>query len=213
MRAGDQTHAKEMLRRYILAQRNSLTAAERADKSTIVCRRLEQLLRDRLEAVARQGRRNDTMFTVLAFMPVRSEIDIVPFILTCLRRGVPVAVPRTIPAERAIMFHRIDHPDETIESGAYGIREPLIDLPAVTDPMEIGMIIMPGAAFDVQGRRLGYGGGYYDRFLASVRVGRGELPLIVAPCFDLQVVRRVPVDEHDMKVHMILTEHREIDAS
>ena len=87
--------------------------------------------------------------------------------------------------------------------GYRGIPEPAAELPRVAIE-DVDWVLVPGVAFDIHGRRLGYGGGYYDRLLALLRPG----VLRVAGAFDLQVVAQVPAAPHDLIVDVIVTESR-----
>lgn len=84
-------------------------------------------------------------------------------------------------------------------AGPHGVRTPTGD---PIDPNTLDLVLVPGLAFDLAGRRLGRGGGFYDRFLA-------ELPAattLVGVCFEAQLVDRVPTDPHDARVRMLITE-------
>lgn len=205
----DVSDAKQAVRRRILAARDALDPVERAARSTVVCQKLQQQVQ-RLQAVE-HGVHTDKPYTILAYVPYRSEIDIVPFLRWCWSQdSVHIAVPRTIPEDRDMVFHRIQSLADTLESPPYGIREPYRSLPMIEDLSQIDLLIVPGAAFDVQGHRLGYGGGYYDRYLSSIHNQTGKLPVLIAPCFDLQVIDHIPTDSYDIDIDMILTELREI---
>ncbi len=86
--------------------------------------------------------------------------------------------------------------------GYRGIREPVRRVPGPV----IDLAFVPGVAFDARGRRLGYGGGFYDRFLAAIAPGAPA----VGYCFDAQVVEEVPAEAHDRRVEAIVTEQRVI---
>jgi len=89
-----------------------------------------------------------------------------------------------------------------LESGAWEIREPKL-VNGEVKPSEIDLIIVPGAGFDLQGNRLGYGGGFYDRFFMLLN----PLTPRVALGFQCQVIEQVPVDKHDIKMTMLITEN------
>jgi len=95
-----------------------------------------------------------------------------------------------------------------VEAGYRGIPEPRADCPPVTLE-SIEFVLTPGIAFDAEGRRLGYGGGYYDRLLpllhsAACRVGGA---------FEVQIVARVPAAPHDVRVQYVVTERRTIECA
>src|SRR5262249_42863523 len=99
----------------------------------------------------------------------------------------------------------VSAPEADIGAGHRGVPEPLLHCPRV-EYGEIDFVLVPGVAFDHDGRRLGYGGGYYDRFLPLLS------PLVarVVGAFDLQIVDRVPAAPHDIAVRTIVTESRTI---
>lgn len=205
----DVIDAKQAVRRRILAARDALDPVERAARSAVVCQKLQRQVQQLL--AVDHGVHTDKPYTILAYLPYRSEIDIVPFLRWCWTQArIQTAVPRTIPQDRDMVFHRIESLSDTLEAPPYGIREPHRSLPTIEDPSQIDMMIVPGAAFDERGGRLGYGGGYYDRYLASICEQIGQLPVLIAPCFDLQVIDHIPTDNHDIEINIILTELREI---
>ena len=94
-----------------------------------------------------------------------------------------------------------------LKEDKYGILEPTKDIEAM-NKNELDLVIMPGLAFDTNGGRLGYGGGYYDKYLQKIA---GNLSK-VALAYDFQIVQEVPKEEHDIKVDYIITEKREIEC-
>jgi 5-formyltetrahydrofolate cyclo-ligase len=113
-----------------------------------------------------------------------------------LRSGRRLALPR-IEGDRLI-HHEIRSTEELVPA-RFGLYEPPSSAPRI-DPAEIDLVVVPGLAFDRAGNRLGFGKGYYDRFLGEARAGK------VALLYAVQLLDEVPADEHDVPVDMLVTE-------
>ena len=157
-------------------------------------------LRARLAAVPAVG----SASALLCFASFRSEVDTVPFMVWCRRRGIAVALPRIVGPHHMEAFAVTD-PRRDLAPGRFGIPEPRAELPRV-EPASFDVVIVPGSAFDPVGGRMGYGGGFYDTFLSRARPGACRIGI----CFDLQVVERVPREPHDLCVDLVVTERRTI---
>ncbi|GIP39982.1 5-formyltetrahydrofolate cyclo-ligase [Paenibacillus sp. J31TS4] len=188
---------KSALRREAERLRGLLPAEERQRLSAAICARTAAYL-------SRQEGRAGWPGVLLAYLPVRSELDLTPLYEWAWEQGLPIAAPRVVPGTKRMQAHRLRSLAET-ETGRWGLREPRPDCP-VAAPAEIGCVLMPGLAFDREGGRLGYGGGYYDRYLAALRLEMGRLPLLIAPAFEVQLLERVPMEEHDIRLDAVLTE-------
>src|SRR3712207_8849667 len=89
-------------------------------------------------------------------------------------------------------------------AGTWGIREPRLDRCARVEPHIIDFVLVPGLAFDSWGGRLGYGGGFYDKLLAD---GLSPCTWLVAGAFECQMVEKIPLNEHDMPMDVVVTEN------
>ena len=187
--------AKRSLRERVIAARDSLTPEQRVEA--------EALIATRIAALASFDRAG----VVLLTLPFRSEWDATLLARRALAAGKRVAVPRVDPAARMLRILLIDDLQRDVEAGYRGIPEPRAGCPALA-MQEIDWVLVPGVAFDAAGRRLGYGGGYYDRLLPLLRQ---KVPRI-AGAFDVQFVDAVPAAPHDIAVDCIVTEHRVIDG-
>lgn len=130
------------------------------------------------------------------YAPLPHEVDLVP-----LLREYPqhrYAFPRCLPEHR-LCFHHVCCPEQELRPGAMGILAPLPRLPIFT-PEEIDILIVPGVAFTPRGERLGYGGGYYDRYLPLCPQAR-----ILATAFSEQLVDSIPTEPHDLLIPEILS--------
>lgn len=137
---------------------------------------------------------------ILVYSSIRNEVCTDLIIETALFLGKKVALPKSY--DNGIMeFFYISSQDE-LRAGMYNILEPSNEYPSKGDK---GLIIMPGAAFDICGNRAGYGGGYYDRYLKS----HSKL-MTAAVCFSFQIFDSITYDEHDIKPDMIFTEKETI---
>jgi 5-formyltetrahydrofolate cyclo-ligase len=139
--------------------------------------------------------------TVLAHAALPSEIDPAPAIWRLRERGVRIAYPR-IEAPGVLDLHYVDHELDLVP-GPFGLAQPSEHAPRTPHAL-VDAILVPGVAFDEQGLRLGYGGGYYDRLLPKCRPDC----LRIGIAFDEQVLGHIPAEEHDECVDVIITPAR-----
>ena len=185
----DSKTAKQQLRSRIIAERKALPDERRSEYSRLACRHLalnEQLAQAR---------------AIMAFHPFDAELDILPFIEASRGRGQEIWLPLTRPADRRLIPYRYEGP-QMLKQGVYGIWEPNPELAQEADLNKLDAVLVPGVAFDERGGRLGYGGGYYDRFLA----GLSFRPLLVGIAFSMQIVDAVPREPHDKCLDGLVTE-------
>ena len=138
--------------------------------------------------------------TVMLFLNFQDEVETTALAEAVLTGGKKLVLPRCAPG-RVLLPLVVRDVELDTEPGMWGIREPRAALDEV-DPFEIDLLAVPGVAFDMEGGRLGYGGGYYDRFLQRL----SSLTPRAALAFACQVVERVPVEEGDQRVDMLVTE-------
>ena len=180
---------KKQLRTSLLAKRSALDPVERQAHDEAILRRLTAM-----PEVQAAG-------TILLYLDFRGEPSSDAMIRWGLAAGKRICAPKTIVEERRLIPLRINDPDDLIH-GAYGIREPHDTEEARVDITDIDAVILPGVGFDRRGGRLGYGGGYYDRFLPQLR------PEVVkiAVAYELQILPEVPLEPHDTKLNALVTE-------
>ncbi|TMV50815.1 5-formyltetrahydrofolate cyclo-ligase [Paenibacillus mesophilus] len=193
---------KVQLRKQAEAARASLSETDRKDRSARVCGKAIRFLEDRLSSAA------DRSFTLFSYVPFRTELDVTPVMEWCWNRGGTVVVPKVI-RDRKLMSLHVIQSYEDLETGKMGIREPLMSTPVWKRASDIDVMLVPGLAFDCEGGRLGYGGGYYDAFIRRCRENAGKEPFKLALAFDAQIVPEVPMDNHDFRVDAILSENRQ----
>lgn len=183
--------AKLALRRLILARRDAQPAGIHAAASAAITAHIAA------------HPRFASAEAVLLTLPFRAEWDTRPLVKAALAAGKTVVVPRVDEQSRMLDLHSITDPERDVVAGLQGIPEPLADRPRVPRDA-IDFVLVPGVAFDFRGRRLGYGGGYYDRLLPLLppRAAR------IAGAFELQLVDLVPAAPHDIAVDAIVTELR-----
>jgi 5-formyltetrahydrofolate cyclo-ligase len=141
--------------------------------------------------------------TILGYAALPNEFDPMPAIWRLRKRGVRIAYPR-IEAPGVLGMHYVDHEMELVP-GPFGLAQPGQHAPRAPHLL-IDAVIIPGVAFDEQGTRLGYGGGYYDRLLPMMRPECVRIGI----AFDEQVLPHIPIEEHDERVDVIITPARVI---
>jgi 5-formyltetrahydrofolate cyclo-ligase len=146
--------------------------------------------------------------TVLLFASFNSEVDTSGIIDDALQRGKRVVLPKVDTEKKILALYSIKTRTE-LKPGFKGIPEPESLPEREISPEEIDFILVPGVAFDEHGGRLGYGGGYYDKLLGSLN----QKPHLVAIAFEEQIIERVPVSTHDIRIPKIVTDRRIIEIS
>lgn len=180
---------KRLVRSQFLRKLRAKPPAERLADSKAICRKL-------LQAPIWEETRS-----VLFFAPLSEEPDIWPVFLHLWRQGVTVALPRFDPGSKSYAPHLVRDPRSDLVVGHFGVREPSPVCPG--HPINLlDVVLVPGVAFDLRGRRLGRGAGYYDRLLTGVRGTTCGI------AFDEQISGALPVEPHDMHVNCILTPTR-----
>lgn len=178
---------KSELRKAVKAQRRSIADKESADK------RIADLLFE-----SEFYKKADT---ILTYVSLCDEVETDGIIRTALADSKKVAVPYCVDDNGHMDFYLINSMDDLVQ-GSFGVREPDINKCKRLEIYENSMIIVPALCFDINGYRLGYGKGYYDRFLQNY-------PFIsVGLCYNSLVKTEVPTDAYDQKVNYIITEDR-----
>ena len=183
---------RQMLRNKILGARDLLSASERHEKSSSAIQNFWSLP---------EMKRWSTLFVYVNF---RSELETLELIRLCLSQGKRVAVPLVDASTVSMIPLLIQDPEKDLVPGYYGIPEPDPQKSLRVAAREIDAAVIPGSVFDIQGGRLGYGGGYYDRFLVNDAPQAKRIGL----AFEMQVVEKVPVEPHDQPLDILITEKR-----
>ena len=141
--------------------------------------------------------------TIALYKNLSNEVDTNDLIKKCLEDGKVVALPRVTGDD--LIFFRIDQEESYIKS-SFGVLEPEEESSKIVLKENIDLIIVPGVCFDLEHNRLGFGKGFYDRYLEGI-----EIPSI-AICFDEQILKDdlVPTNDNDMKVKLIISDKRMI---
>ena len=173
---------KTALRKSIREQKRRMTEEQILQKSQALA---EQFF-------ASEAYRNAN--TLYGYLPYNPEVRTVPILEQALRDGKKVAVPKVFGEEMKFLYME---DLSAVEKGYAGIPEPVADGPVADDPT--ALVLMPGLAFDPQGHRIGYGGGFYDKFLAQEPAHP-----TVALCYDFQMLPQLETEEFDIPVDWVL---------
>jgi 5-formyltetrahydrofolate cyclo-ligase len=179
-------HAKATLRAAALAARDALSDAQRVAAAQVLARR-------GLPVEIAPGA------TVAGYSPIRSELDPTPLMQMLAAEGARLALPVITARGQSLRF-RVWHPGDRLLPGPLGILEPS---PAAAEIVP-DIVLVPLAAFDRTGHRIGYGAGHYDRTLAQLHKSKGFAAIGLA--FAAQEVEAVPALQHDVPLDYVLTE-------
>jgi 5-formyltetrahydrofolate cyclo-ligase len=179
---------KQTLRKKMLEWRRSLSPEEAREKS------------ERIAAVVEALSEYESASTILFYVSAKkNEVDTHALIRDALSRGRKALVPVTDFDKNELIVSELRDMNE-LAPARFGLLEPGGDAIRPVDPSAADIIIVPGVAFDRECRRIGFGGGYYDRLLSSGGA------VSIALSYEGQIVERVPVDPHDIPVDIIVTE-------
>ena len=173
---------KKELRRTIRERKRAMTEEEIVSRS------------EKLGHLFAQSEAYKAAKTIYGYLPYNQEVRTVPMLEQALKDGKRVAVPKVYGEEMKFLY--LDDLTK-VEKGYAGIPEPIADGPVADD--ETALVLMPGLAFDPQGHRIGYGGGFYDKFLAA----EPNHPTL-ALCYEFQMLPKLDTEEHDIPVDTVL---------
>ena len=173
---------KKELRARVKAQKRAMTEEQIQEKS--------RLLGERFRACEAYRKAQ----TIYGYLPYNQEVRTVPMLEAALADGKRVAVPKVYGDEMKFLYLT---DLSQVSKGYAGIPEPIADGPIAQD--ETALVLMPGLVFDPQGHRIGYGGGFYDKFLSQ----EPQHPT-VALCYDFQVVEQLETESFDIPVDLVL---------
>lgn len=179
--------AKKALRREALARRDALDPIWRIEASLAMAN------------TARDAIAVEPGVIASGFWPMRSEVDVRPMLFALREKGARLCLPAILD-KTTIVFRELVRGAPLIDMG-FGTSGPG-DEAEVLDPT---VMLVPLAAFDRRGHRIGYGAGYYDRAIARLQ-DKGRAPRLIGIAFDCQEVERVPDEPHDVTLPEILTE-------
>jgi 5-formyltetrahydrofolate cyclo-ligase len=177
---------KIQIRKEIKERLKGLSTAEREEAA----RAARELLEKQEEWRAAKS--------ILFFAPMADELDVWPLLNDALQAGKTIGFPKFTADNALYTVCRVENGDRDFTIGKFSIREPAEHCPEL-DINRLDFVLVPGIAFDLQGRRLGRGRGFYDRMLASVR------GTTCGVAFDQQIIPKVPVEPHDILLNRILT--------
>jgi 5-formyltetrahydrofolate cyclo-ligase len=183
----------EGLRDGVSRLRDAMGEAERLERSERIWKRLVELPEFQASSQA------------LFYVSFKSEVDTALMRKMAAAMGMAVAVPRGSQGDKRMTFYYLDR-EEALESGPYGILQPPADPEKVVELEDPSVVVVPGLVFDLRCNRLGWGAGFYDRFLSGE--GRGLPRLGLA--FDCQIVESLPAQPHDVPMDAVVTESRVI---
>lgn len=181
---------KSGLRRSITHKLDLMPTADRVTQSAQLTTRITQ----------------SDLFThacILAYASLPTELSLDPFINSAIEALKTVCIPAVDWDTKTMQPVQIDSLDNNLQIGRYDLRSPRIDCKPIPDD-QITLALIPGLGFDPDGRRLGRGAGFYDRWIEARR--RHDVPItLVGVCFDEQIVERIPTDPHDQRMDMVIT--------
>lgn len=173
---------KKELRRTIRERKRAMTEEEIVSRS------------EKLGVLFSQSEAYKAAKTIYGYLPYNQEVRTIPMLEQALKDGKRVAVPKVYGDEMKFLY--LDDLSQ-VEKGYAGIPEPIADGPVADD--DTALVLMPGLAFDPSGHRIGYGGGFYDKFLAA----EPNHPTL-ALCYEFQMLPELHTEEHDIPVDTVL---------
>ena len=191
---------KQALRQSIIAARQKMTETEHDEYSRIITQRILQL-----ETYANAQ-------TVLGYMSFGAEFATSHWLQQALQAGKQVLLPRVNSTSKQLELYKVNDVVSDVAPGLWNIPEPVPDrCSRVDDLTQVDFILLPGVAFARDGARLGYGGGFYDKLLARIMpTGTSDHPVLAAAAFSMQLLKDIPQEATDRKVHWLLTEKEAI---
>lgn len=186
---------KDIIRKAVLKKRSSVSEQEKSIKSARI---IDSLLKEEMYKKSR---------LVMCYVDFGGEVETRNFMMRCIADGKRLTVPaviKRINEGRIIIASEVFDLDKDLEKGYFGIHEPVKGAIREICPSQIDLAVVPGVAFDINRNRIGFGAGYYDRFLTDT----GKECFKVGIAYEFQIYENVPADVYDIPMDIIITEDR-----
>ncbi|WP_010247529.1 5-formyltetrahydrofolate cyclo-ligase [Acetivibrio cellulolyticus] len=185
---------KKLIREEVACYRKSASRKEVESKSFEIAQRLIKL--DSFKASQ----------AIMCYMDFKNEVMTGYIIDYCFKHGKRVVLPLvdSINGIKKVVPYEVVNLENDLMPGVFGILEPRKDSARVFNVKEIDLVIVPGVAFDTGRNRIGYGAGFYDRFLEAVKPDCTKIGI----AFEFQIYDDIPVEEHDIPLDFVITEER-----
>lgn len=141
---------------------------------------------------------------IMLYISFNNEVDTHPLATWCLANGKTVIAPYCLQNQRKIIPFEINNLTNDLTKSTFGVMEPKHNILKQAIMCDIDLIIVPGVIFDIHGNRIGFGAGYYDRFLSN----KTKTTTIIGIAYDYQIIDSVPTDKYDIPMDFIITEKR-----
>lgn len=181
---------KKVLRKKMLEKRSQLSLEKIEEKSKIIANNLFNL---------NQYKKANFIFSFISF---KDEVNTHEIIKKSISIGKRVGVPIPVPKTKELKVSELIDFDKELDLGFYNILTPKDKYIRIVPPQLVDLVLVPGVAFDKRGYRVGYGGGYYDRFFSNIN----ENVIKIGLCYEMQIIPEVPKDPYDIPIDFILTE-------
>ncbi|NLK21661.1 MAG: 5-formyltetrahydrofolate cyclo-ligase [Epulopiscium sp.] len=181
---------KQDLRKKFLENRDKMTKEEISKKNKKI---YESLINSEVYNKCKK---------IFVYVSMKNEVDTKKIISKGLKEGKIIGVPKVEPRTREMYFSQIQTLDE-LEIGHFGVLEPKKELIKKMESDRTTLVLVPGAVFDKNRNRIGYGGGYYDRYLGK----HTSIMKTIGLAYDFQVIDAIPTDTYDIPLNLILTEN------
>ena len=181
---------KKVLRKKMLEKRSQLSLEKIEEKSKIIANNLFNL---------NQYKKANFIFSFISF---KDEVNTHEIIKKSISIGKRVGVPIPVPKTKELKVSELIDFDKELDLGFYNILTPKDKYIRIVPPKLVDLVLVPGVAFDKRGYRVGYGGGYYDRFFSNIN----ENVIKIGLCYEMQIIPEVPKDPYDIPIDFILTE-------
>lgn len=183
---------KARIRKAILAKRASQPASESLRKSYKIKQKLFSLPEFKESSKA------------VFYMALPQEVQTKDMVREAIGLGKKIILPRIAPAGDTLMLSEVKDIEEELKMGSFGILEAKEEFYRPVALTEVNLIILPGVVFDLQGHRIGFGKGFYDKLLC-----KANQPIFtIGLAFDFQLIPKIPALRHDVKMGKIITEKR-----
>ncbi|MCB2293721.1 5-formyltetrahydrofolate cyclo-ligase [Clostridium algoriphilum] len=189
-----ENNIKDTLRKNMLQQRKSMNVQ---DVNTFSA----QIISIIMKLPQFENSRN-----IMLYLSFNKEVDTYPLATWCLTHGKNVIAPYCIQTTKQIIPYKINNITSDLTKSTFGVMEPKHNLLEKINIEDIDLIIVPGVVFDKACNRIGFGAGYYDRFLSKKLKSTPTIGI----AYDYQIIDKVPTDEYDIPLDFIITENRTI---